>query len=155
MPAENTTRSRRVSGAVDVEMGLILSSSYPRTARTVSGVEFLVGFATEFILLTSTSPVTTVHDLQGYSNSLALPTGSIAEQVLEEIVNSLEISGVEVQMYHAEAAPGQVTFYLNCKSPITEVSSMKSSLARCLHCKLQTLLFTLEKQSITLQASTG
>ncbi|KAJ6630086.1 hypothetical protein B0H10DRAFT_1109652 [Mycena sp. CBHHK59/15] len=77
------------------------------TARTVSEVEFLVGFETEFILLASTSPITTVHNLQGYSNSLALPTGSVAERVLEEIVNALEISGVEVQMYHAEAAPGQ------------------------------------------------
>ncbi|KAJ7718973.1 hypothetical protein DFH07DRAFT_933454 [Mycena maculata] len=76
-------------------------------ARTVSDVEFLVGFETEFILLTSTAPITTVHNLQGYSNSLALPTGSIAERVVEEIVNALEASGIEVQMYHAEAAPGQ------------------------------------------------
>jgi glutamine synthetase len=82
---------------------------YIRTARTVSEVEFLVGFETEFILLTSTSPITTIHNLQGYSNSLALPTGSLAEKVLEEIVEALELSGIEVQMYHAEAAPGQVS----------------------------------------------
>lgn len=69
--------------------------------EVVSGVEFLVGFKTEFILLTSTAPIITVHNLQAYSNPLALPTGSEAEKVLEEIVEALEISEVEVQMYHA------------------------------------------------------
>ncbi|KAF7354211.1 Glutamine synthetase/guanido kinase [Mycena venus] len=77
------------------------------TARDVSEVEFLVGFETEFILLSSTNPITTIHNLEGYSNTLALPTGSLAERVLEEIVDALEKSGIEVQMYHAEAAPGQ------------------------------------------------
>ncbi|KAJ7142135.1 hypothetical protein C8R43DRAFT_892199 [Mycena crocata] len=76
-------------------------------ARSTAEVEFLGGFEIEFILLTATSPVTTVHNLQGYSNSLSLPTGSVAERVLEEISDALEASGVEVQMYHAEAAPGQ------------------------------------------------
>ncbi|KAF9466906.1 FLU1-II [Collybia nuda] len=76
-------------------------------ARRVSGVEFLVGFETEFVLLSSTSPVTPVHHKHAYSNTLALPTGSIAEVVLEEIVEALQISGIEVQMYHAEASFGQ------------------------------------------------
>ncbi|KAJ6615254.1 glutamine synthetase [Mycena sp. CBHHK59/15] len=70
-------------------------------------VDLTNNIETEFILLASTSQITTVHNLQGYSNSLALPTGSVAERVLEEIVDALEISGAEVQMYHAEAAPGQ------------------------------------------------
>ncbi|KAJ6576450.1 hypothetical protein DFH09DRAFT_1078059 [Mycena vulgaris] len=76
-------------------------------ARTGAGIEFLVGFETEFILLTSTSPVTTVHNLQGYTQSAAFATGSVQETVLEEIVEALEAAGIEVQMYHAEAAPGQ------------------------------------------------
>ncbi|KAJ6606048.1 hypothetical protein DFH09DRAFT_1119178 [Mycena vulgaris] len=94
------------------------------TARAVSGVEFLVGFETEFILLTSTSPITTVHNLQGYSNSLALPTDSIAERVLEEIVNALELSGVEVQMYHAEAAPGQYEIATGPLPPLQAVDAL-------------------------------
>ncbi|KAJ6567122.1 glutamine synthetase/guanido kinase [Mycena capillaripes] len=95
-----------LSSEVDLCPRRILRETVEK-ARAISTVEFLVGFETEFILLTSTAPITTVHNLQGYSNSLALPTGSIAEKVLEEIVEALEISGVEVQMYHAEAAPGQ------------------------------------------------
>jgi glutamine synthetase len=81
---------------------------YPRRARTVSNIEFLIGFETEFVLLSSTSPVTSIHNKHAYSNSLALPTGSPVEIVLEEIVEALQISGIEVQMYHAEAGFGQV-----------------------------------------------
>lgn len=73
-----------------------------------SKIEFLVGFETEFVLLSSTSPVTPVHNKQAYSNTLALPTGSLAEAVLEEIVDALQTSDIEVQMYHAEAGFGQV-----------------------------------------------
>ncbi|KAJ7306252.1 hypothetical protein DFH08DRAFT_824700 [Mycena albidolilacea] len=94
------------------------------TARTVSEVEFLVGFETEFILLRSTDPITTAHTLQGYSNSLALPTGSIAEQVLEEIVAALETSGIEVQMYHAEAAPGQYEIVTGPLSPLQATDAL-------------------------------
>ncbi|KAJ7490936.1 hypothetical protein FB451DRAFT_1221483 [Mycena latifolia] len=94
------------------------------TARAASEVEFLVGFETEFILLTSTSPITTVHNLQGYSNSLALPTGSLAERVLEEIVTALELSGVEVQMYHAEAAPGQYEIVTGPLPPLQAVDAL-------------------------------
>ncbi|KAJ7071783.1 hypothetical protein B0H15DRAFT_925748 [Mycena belliarum] len=95
------------------------------TARSVSGVEFLVGFETEFILLTSTKfPVTTVHNLQGYSNSLALPTGSVTEKALEEIVDALEASGVEVQMYHAEAAPGQYEIVTVPLPPLQAVDAL-------------------------------
>lgn len=73
-----------------------------------SEVEFLVGFETEFILLKSTDPITAVHGNHAYSNSLALPTGSVAERVLEEIADALQASGVELLMYHPEASFGQV-----------------------------------------------
>ena len=43
----------------------------------------------------------------GWCNSPALPTGTKEYQILEEIAESLSLSGVELQMYHAEAAPGQ------------------------------------------------
>jgi glutamine synthetase len=78
-----------------------------RDAKSVSGVEFLVGFETEFILLKSTAPIVAVND-HGWSVSAALGTGSLEAKVLEEIAQALQLAGIELQMYHAEAAPGQV-----------------------------------------------
>ncbi|TFK65119.1 glutamine synthetase/guanido kinase [Pluteus cervinus] len=77
-------------------------------AKKTSGVEFLVGFETEFILLwkADASGVLPV-DMHGWSNSQALYTGHQGSIVLEEIVQALTEAGVEVQMYHSEAAPGQ------------------------------------------------
>ena len=43
----------------------------------------------------------------GYGNSPALPTGTKEYQILEEIAECLSLSGVELQMYHSEGAPGQ------------------------------------------------
>lgn len=69
------------------------------------GIDFLVGFETEFILLNKDSyePV----NEHGWSCSPALLTGSAESTVLEEIAASLAADGIELQMYHAEGAPGQ------------------------------------------------
>lgn len=37
----------------------------------------------------------------------ALPAGAVETIVLEEIASALDVGGIELQMYHAEAAPGQ------------------------------------------------
>ncbi|KAF9004595.1 hypothetical protein BDQ17DRAFT_1390127 [Cyathus striatus] len=64
-------------------------------SKAVSDVDFLVGIETEFILLKSTDP-------------LKLSTIMLVEAtVMEEIADALHLSGIELQMYHAEAAPGQ------------------------------------------------
>jgi glutamine synthetase len=76
-------------------------------AKANAGVQFLVGFETEFILLKSTSPIEAVN-YHGWSNSQALASGSVEAKVLHEIAEALMKSGIELQMYHAEAAPGQV-----------------------------------------------
>lgn len=75
-------------------------------ARKKAGVEFLVGFETEFILLKSTNPIEAVsyHD---YSASSGLPTGSIESRVLREMSDALIKAGIEVTLYHPEVAPGQ------------------------------------------------
>lgn len=73
-------------------------------------MEFLVGVETEFILLKSTDPVVAVNDAP-WSASRALLSGSVAEKCLEDIADALQYGGIELQMYHAEAAPGQVGFY--------------------------------------------
>ena len=72
-----------------------------------TGVEFLVGFETEFILLKSTHPIEAVNDAP-WSASSAVPSGSDAAKCLEEIVDALRTGEIEVLMYHSEAAPGQV-----------------------------------------------
>ncbi len=74
------------------------------------GVEFLVGVETEFILLTSKSPPSPV-TYSSWSASRALLSGSVAEKCLEDIADALQYGGIELQMYHAEAAPGQVRNY--------------------------------------------
>lgn len=38
----------------------------------------------------------------------ALIAGSIEEKLLEEISDGIQASGIELQLYHAEASPGQV-----------------------------------------------
>ncbi|KAL0958311.1 hypothetical protein HGRIS_000456 [Hohenbuehelia grisea] len=93
-----------------------------REAKSL-GIEFLVGFETEFILLKSTSPIEAVNH-HGWSNSPALPTGAVETQVLEEIVLGLKASGIEVQMYHAEAAPGQYEIVTAPRTPLEAADAL-------------------------------
>jgi glutamine synthetase len=74
------------------------------------GVEFLVGVETEFILLKSTDPISAVNDAP-WSASRALLSGSVAEKCLEDIADALQYGGIDLLMYHSEAAPGQVWNY--------------------------------------------
>ncbi|KAF7335726.1 1,2-dihydroxy-3-keto-5-methylthiopentene dioxygenase [Mycena venus] len=68
--------------------------------------EFLVGFESEFILLKSTDPVDPVH-IHDYSASAGLLAGSLEALVLQEIADGLRTAGISLEMFHAEAAPGQ------------------------------------------------
>jgi glutamine synthetase len=82
-----------------------------REAKTASDVDFLVGFETEFILLKSTNPVEPI-SIHAWSSADALRSGSTSATVVAEMVHAIESSGIEVQLYHGEAAPGQVcSFY--------------------------------------------
>ena len=65
-----------------------------------------MGFETEFILLKNTNPIEAVNR-HGWCNSAALASGTTETQVLEEIADALRAADIELQMYHAEAAPGQ------------------------------------------------
>ena len=90
-----------------VSFRIVSTYKFRRDAKKNAGVQFLVGFETEFILLKSTSPIQAVNN-HGWSHSAALPSGSVEAKVLHEIAEALLSSGVELQTYHAEAAPGQV-----------------------------------------------
>ena len=77
-----------------------------RNAKNISGVEFLVGFETEFILLKKTNPIEVVNHY-GWCEASASASGTIESQVLEEIADALRMADVELQMYHSEAASGR------------------------------------------------
>ena len=79
---------------------------YVRNAKNISGVEFLVGFETEFILLKNTNPIEVVNHY-GWCEASASASGTIESQVLEEIADALRMADVEFQMYHSEGASGQ------------------------------------------------
>lgn len=82
-----------------------------RLAREAAGVSYLAGFEAEFVLLKSTSPPVGINNAD-YAVSQKLPAGSIEAKVLEEIVDALQDAGIEVEKYHGEAAPGQVSAIL-------------------------------------------
>ncbi|KAF9240408.1 hypothetical protein BU15DRAFT_87638 [Melanogaster broomeanus] len=84
----------------------LVTSANPEIHADKLGVQFLVGIETEFILLKSTNPVIAVNN-HGWSNSPALATGTTETKVLEEIADAIQEAGIELQMYHSEAAPGQ------------------------------------------------
>ncbi|KAK0467062.1 uncharacterized protein EV420DRAFT_1474454 [Desarmillaria tabescens] len=90
--------------AVDLCPRSVLQRVVKQSKET--GVEFLVGFETEFILLKSTNPVEAAN-YHAWTASDGLPSGAVESRVMREIVESLLKSGIEVTMYHPEAAPGQ------------------------------------------------
>ncbi|KZV68337.1 FLU1-II protein [Peniophora sp. CONT] len=82
-----------------------------------AGFEFLVGIETEFILLRSVDPIEAVNDYP-WSTTAALPTGAKETLCMEEIADALLASGIELLMYHAEAAPGQFEFVTGPLPPL-------------------------------------
>lgn len=80
-------------------------------AKRHAGVSYLVGFESEFTLLSATAPKIVPVNIADWSVSTKLPSGSVEAQVLEEIALKLEEASIELQMYHAEAAPGQVCIH--------------------------------------------
>ncbi|KAG1860892.1 hypothetical protein F4604DRAFT_1788744 [Suillus subluteus] len=75
------------------------------TAKSYNAA-FLVGFETEFILLKSMNPIDAVNP-HGWNSARALPSGTKETEVIEEIARGLIDDGIELMMYHSEAAPGQ------------------------------------------------
>jgi len=87
------------------------------------GVQFLVGVETEFILLKSTYPIEAVNDAP-WSASRALLSGSVAEKCLEDIAHALQAGGIELLMYHSEAAPGQYEIVTGPLAPLDAADAL-------------------------------
>ena len=77
-------------------------------AQSVAGATYLVGFESEFILLKSTTQELVPVNLGDWSTSSKMQSGTIEYTVMEEIADCLVDAGIELQMHHPEAAPGQV-----------------------------------------------
>ncbi|KAJ7116391.1 hypothetical protein C8R44DRAFT_792392 [Mycena epipterygia] len=85
--------------------------------------EFLVGFESEFILLKSTDPIepVNVHD---WSASAGLLAGSTESTVLQEIADALTASGIALEMFHPEAAPGQYEVVTGPLTPLAAADAL-------------------------------
>ena len=81
-------------------------NSHCRDAKQSCDANFLVGFESEFILLSSTNPVepSNVHQ---WSSAAGFLAGSQEATILGEIGSTMRASGLSLQMIHSEAAPGQ------------------------------------------------
>ena len=79
-------------------------------AREKAGLSFVVGVESEFVLLRSVSPMTTQGDVD-YATARRMPNSGVETKVMLEIAEGLREAGIEVQRYHAEASPGQVSTY--------------------------------------------
>jgi len=92
-------------------------------AKTVCDGEFLVGFETEFILLKSTNPLepTSIH---AANSADALRSGSISTTAVADMVHAIELSGIEVQIYHGEAAAGQYEIVTGPLTPLEAADAL-------------------------------
>ncbi|TDL24695.1 FLU1-II [Rickenella mellea] len=92
-------------------------------AKSTHGIDFLMGFETEFILLKSTNPITAVNNY-GWSESAAMSAGTVETKALDEMADALAFSDIELQMYHAEAAPGQFEIVTGPLPPLEAVDAL-------------------------------
>ncbi|KAE9404814.1 glutamine synthetase/guanido kinase [Gymnopus androsaceus JB14] len=92
-----------------VEVGMCPRTTLSRIIREVKdtcSAEFLIGCESEFILLKSTNPVQPL-SVHNWSASDGLLAGSKGAEIMEEIADSLQASGIKLEVFHPESAPGQ------------------------------------------------
>ncbi|EIW80776.1 glutamine synthetase guanido kinase [Coniophora puteana RWD-64-598 SS2] len=94
-----------------------------RETKENLGVEFIVGFESEFVLLSSTNPPCAVNS-GGWCMASSFDTGKQGQQVLDEIAEAVQGSGIELQMFHAEAALGQYEIVTGPLPPLEAVDAL-------------------------------
>ncbi|KAG6919340.1 hypothetical protein DXG01_006886 [Tephrocybe rancida] len=97
-----------IDNKLTLEVALCPRATLKRVVMESSsaGIDYLVGFESEFILFESTKPVEAASN-HSWTATNGLLSGSVVAKTLKEIANGIQSSGIELQMYHAEAAPGQ------------------------------------------------
>jgi glutamine synthetase len=92
-------------------------------AEQESQTKFLVGFESEFILLKSSRPIEAV-GTHAFSTSESLRSGDVATKVMNEIAKAVQLSGIELQLYHGEAAPGQYEIVTGPLPPLESADAL-------------------------------
>ncbi|KZT42362.1 glutamine synthetase/guanido kinase [Sistotremastrum suecicum HHB10207 ss-3] len=92
-------------------------------AKANNDVEFLVGFESEFILLSAIDPPTPINNAKWCYSSAARP-GSLELKVMEEIVQALDVSGIVVEYWHSEGTPGQFEVITGPLPPVQAVDAL-------------------------------
>ncbi|KAE9404815.1 glutamine synthetase/guanido kinase [Gymnopus androsaceus JB14] len=108
-----------------VEVGMCPRTTLSRIiweVKDTCSAEFLVGFESEFILLKSTSPVQPLN-VHGWSASSGLLAGSKEAEIMEEIADSLQASGIKLEVFHPEAAPEAADALIYTREIITNVAA--------------------------------
>jgi len=86
----------------------LLQFTYSIRIAKQDGIEFIVGYENEFTFLLSADPVKP-GNIHQYTDARGLLPTLREAQCLEDIVNSLIESGIDVETWHCEAGPGQVS----------------------------------------------
>ncbi|KZS96669.1 glutamine synthetase/guanido kinase [Sistotremastrum niveocremeum HHB9708] len=92
-------------------------------AEAQHDAEFLVGFESEFILLSAIDPPTPINNAKWCYSSAARP-GSLELKVMEEIVQALDVSGIVVEYWHSEGTPGQFEVITGPLPPVQAVDTL-------------------------------
>jgi len=79
---------------------------------------------TEFHLLKSVDPEIVPVDYHDWSRSSATLAGSVASKVLEEIADAIQTAGIGLEMYHAEAGPGQYEVVTTTMDPMEAADAL-------------------------------
>nr|GAT45763.1 glutamine synthetase guanidokinase [Mycena chlorophos] len=87
------------------------------------GIQFLIGFESEFILLKSTDPVEPAHEHQ-FSASEGMLAGSTEAAAMEAIGDAITAAGISLEMFHAEAAPGQYEVVTGPLTPLDAADAL-------------------------------
>ncbi|PFH47991.1 hypothetical protein AMATHDRAFT_150829 [Amanita thiersii Skay4041] len=112
-----------ITDLVNTDLFSILAAVKQREAKTEFGIDYLVGFETEFMLLQSTEPLVAAGHHRS-SAFRALLTGTVVTTVMQKIADSLRSSGVELMSYHAKQGPGQYSVSTVPLAPLEAVDAL-------------------------------
>ncbi|KAJ7746398.1 hypothetical protein B0H16DRAFT_964506 [Mycena metata] len=114
------------TGSLSVKVNLCPRSLLRRIleqTKQSTNTEFLVGFESEFILLKSTDPIEPI-DVHDFAASTGLLAGAAQTNALQEIADAITASGIVLEMYHAEAAPGQYEVVTGPLTPLEAADAL-------------------------------
>ncbi|CAG8741363.1 14342_t:CDS:2, partial [Gigaspora rosea] len=111
-------------GKIDNSPNSLVFPLCPRTclkniiesARKDLGITFLIGTEFEFVLLKDAMSPISVDDTV-YVAASSFPASNSVE-ILDRIVESLQIQGIEVKQFHSDGAPGKFKIVTTPKSPL-------------------------------------